>query len=125
MTGRLQGFPNLLLVALSSWAWTWVLMLFLDVEGRPGWRWAILLLMLGLKFAAAGIALHRGCQAGHITWRFAAGLLTGWIVVAAGLIFALPVYASGGTWAGAGLCLTLPLARLAACPLAMAANRHR
>jgi hypothetical protein len=125
LAGRLQGFPNLLVVALLSWAWTWVLMIFLTVEGDPGWRWGMLLMLFAFKLMVAAGALVRGCRTSQITWRFAACLLTGWVIIAAGLVFALPVYASGGAWAAAGLVLTLPLARLAACPLAMAANRHR
>jgi hypothetical protein len=125
--GRLEGFPNLLLAAIGGWVWTWLLAGFFDLEPgqEPGWRWGLVGLLLGLKLAASGWALGRGLRARHITWRFAGGLVLGWLLVTGCLIWVLPTWRTGGAWCAAAMCLLVPLTRLAVCPLAVAANRHR
>jgi len=125
--GRLEGFPNLLLAAIGSWVWVWVLAAFFNLnEGQdPGWRWGLVGLLLGVKLATATWALVAGVRARHLTGRFAAGLVAGWLAAASLLIWALPTWRTGGAWRAAAIMVMLPLARLALCPLALAANRHR
>ncbi|MHB9008759.1 MAG: hypothetical protein ACYDC1_17750 [Limisphaerales bacterium] len=50
--GRLEGFPNLLLSAIGTWAWLSILGSNLWADGEPGWRWAGLVGLLVLKFSA-------------------------------------------------------------------------
>ena len=125
LRGRLEGFPVVLLAGLSSWAWTWILAMFLGVEERPGWLWLMVGALLALKLAGAVLALVHSRRIGEITWRFAAGLLGGWLLVTGGLIWILPTWQTGGAWRAIGIALLVPLGRLACCPLAVAANRQR
>ena len=119
--GRFEGLPNLLLAALGSWVWLVVLgiNLFVGVEGDLGWRWTLVWVLLALKFAGAAWALVRGWRVGYTTWRFPVGLVAGWVTVTAFIVWGLP------QWHVFSLALLVPLTRLAWCPLAVAANRHR
>ena len=47
------------------------------------------------------------------------------MLIRAALIWALPVWRAQGAWGAAAIVVLVPLARLAGCPLALAANRHR
>ncbi|HOY60022.1 MAG TPA: GntR family transcriptional regulator [Verrucomicrobiota bacterium] len=57
--------------------------------------------------------------------RLPAGLLLGWFAMAALLVVVMPTWRRDGPYASLTLLVLLPLARLAWCPLAIAANRHR
>jgi hypothetical protein len=125
--GRLEGFPNMLLAAIGSWVWVWLLAAFfkLDDGQDPGWRWGVVALLLGVKLATAAWALVVGLHARHLTWRFVMGLVAGWLLVVTCLVWALPTGRTDGAWRAAAMLVLVPLARLALCPLALAANRHR
>jgi hypothetical protein len=125
--GRLEGFPNMLLAAIGSWVWVWLLAAFfkLDEGQNPGWRWGVVGLLLGMKLATAAWALLTGLRARHLTWRFAAGLVAGWLIVVSCLVWVLPTWRTDGAWRAVAMLVLVPLARLALCPLALAANRHR
>jgi hypothetical protein len=123
--GRLEGFPVLLLAGLSSWACTWILAMFLGGEEHQPGLWMGLGTVLALKCVGTVLALAYSQKTGAITWRFVTGLLAGWLLVTGGLIWALPSWQNGGAWRAASIALLVPLGRLACCPLAIAANRHR
>jgi hypothetical protein len=123
--GRLEGFPNLLLCAIVSWAGAWGLSLCVATpEGQPH-PWAVALGWLAVKAIVAAWALARAWRRGYITWRFVAGLMGGWLVLTNLLVWALPTGPLGDGWSAVWLLLFMPLARPALCPLAFAANRHR
>jgi len=123
--GRLEGFPTLLLTYIVAWAGTWGLVQGLAVEGDPGWHWWVMASLLAAKFGVAAWLLARSYRNGHASARFVVSLVGGWACVAACLVWVLPTLQTDGTWRAAMVILLLPLARLAACPLAVAANRHR
>lgn len=125
--GRFEGFPNVLLSAVCVWALVWALSASLSVEPgeAPGWRAAVLGALLMLKFAAAAVGFILAVRQGHCTWRFPALTVTGWMAIGAFLVFVLPLGRTSDTWSVLAGILLLPLARLAWCPLAVAANRHR
>lgn len=123
--GRLEGFPNMVLCAMVGWLGPWFLTQCLDKGEGVADPWAIALGWLTVKVAVATWALTRSWRAGYITWRFAAGLVCGWLVVTGLLIWALPTWRLGGAWPAVEIALLMPLARVALCPLAVAANRHR
>ena len=123
--GRFEGFPNVLLAAICSWAAAWMVAANLRVESNPGWHWALVGAVLALKLGGAAWACVRGLLSGHVTWRFPIGLLVGWFVIAAFLVGVMPTWRHDGLYASLTLLVMLPLARLAWCPLAIAANRHR
>jgi hypothetical protein len=123
--GRLEGFPTLLLTYIVAWAGTWGLVEALDVEGDPGWHWWVMASLLAAKVGVAAWLLIRSYRNGHASARFVVSLAGGWVCVAACLIWVLPTLQTGGAWRAVMIVLLLPLARLAACPLAVAANRHR
>lgn len=82
-----------------------------------------------LKLLAAGVVLHALLRSGLVEARTLTKLLGVWLLLAGGL-FALasavvPAGAIPASLIARGVVLALPLARLAAAPLAMAWNRHR
>jgi hypothetical protein len=84
---------------------------------------------VGLKFLAAGLALRALLRRGEVAPRVLGRLLGLWLVTAATL-FALLAWVVPSDLApryglALGVVLFLPLARLAAAPLALAWNRHR
>jgi hypothetical protein len=123
--GRVEGFPNILLCGLVSWASAWVLGGIAWMDSHEIGRWTAPLVWLSLKLGVCGWALIKSWRAGHITWRFAAGLVGGWVCLVALLSFALPVFHFQGVRGVLSIALFIPLARLALCPLALAANRSR
>jgi hypothetical protein len=123
--GRFEGFPNMLLVAMCAWACTWILGANLNLEGDPGWRWAVVLGLLAFKWGAGGYAIWRACRSGHVTWRYGVGIAVGWMVVVGLMIRGLPTWSVGGWWGAVSMAVLVPFARLACAPLAVAANRHR
>jgi hypothetical protein len=123
--GRLEGFSNMLLCAIVSWAAAWLLAGIVWVDSTETAKWTAPLAWLGLKLGICGWALVTSWRAGQITWRYAACLVSGWVGLVALLTFALPVWQSQGMRGLLGMALFIPLARLALCPLALAANRSR
>jgi hypothetical protein len=73
--------------------------------------------------ASAWAAFH-ALRRGYTTWKFPVALFASWLAVVAFLLWGLPVWKLGGPWQAGCLALMIPLARLAWCPLAIAANRH-
>lgn len=123
--GRLEGFPNMLLCAIVTWAGAWMVAGMIWMDSATHGKWAAALVWLGCKLGISCWALVKSWRAGHITWRYAAGVVSGWLVVVALLTFALPVWQYQGIRGLLGMALLIPLARLALCPLALAANRSR
>jgi hypothetical protein len=127
LVGLFEGFPNFLLASVCAWAVTWAINGNLKVlPGESAGRlWYVLAGLLVLKAGIAGWALMKALREGHVTWKFPVGLLAGWAAVVVCLVFVLPTWREGGAWAACTMLLFVPLARLALCPLAIAANRHR
>jgi hypothetical protein len=125
--GRFEGFPNFLLAGVCVWAFAWGLSGNLKVESGdfPGWRWGLMGCVLAVKFGAALAGLNLGIRKGHATWRFASILLGGWLFLALSLGWWLPHWEENALWNALTIAVLLPLARLAWCPVALAANRHR
>jgi hypothetical protein len=122
--GRFEGFPTLFLATVVGWAWSWALSGFVhQVPAPSGFA-----LLLGTVFAvrvaiAAGLLVH-GCQKGCLTWRFSLALGAGWSVVLGGIAFTFGFWQHADPSEVLALGVMIPMVRLAACPLAMAANRH-
>ncbi len=123
--GRLEGFPNLLLAAMVAWAGTGCLASFCNPSAGGDLPWIPVLVLLTLKLALGVSSLAWAWRAGHITWRYAAGLTGGWLAGVSLLVWTLPTWSQRGGWGLATIALFLPFARLALAPLALAANRHR
>ncbi|MHC1767877.1 MAG: hypothetical protein AB9869_26995 [Verrucomicrobiia bacterium] len=123
--GRLEGFPTLLLASLVAWAWSSALATFAFQKDPFEWVGWTLAAFLGLKSAVAAWLLRRALRSGSITWRFPAILVSGWLAIVAGMLW---LSSPWQTWSLAGVlapAVMIPIVRLAACPMAMAANRHR
>jgi hypothetical protein len=123
--GRLEGFPTLLLASLIAWAWSCALAGFAFQKEASDWVGWALAAYLGLKLAVAAWSFRRSLRSGWITWRFPAVLTGGWLAVVAAMLWLWSPWLS---WSLPGVlapAAMIPLARLAACPMAMAANRHR
>ncbi|HOW68276.1 MAG TPA: hypothetical protein P5186_23300 [Candidatus Paceibacterota bacterium] len=125
LRGRFDGFPNLFLATLVAWIWTWVLARFANQETPPDWGGWLLGCLLVFKVGTAIAMSVVSCRQGLINWRFPAVLFGGWLLTTGSLIGFLPVVPVGGWIQACGVAVLMPLARLAACPLAMAANRYR
>lgn len=123
--GRLEGFANLLLCGVVSWGAAWWLHGITRSDASGTERWVAPMIWLGLKLAVCVWVLIRAGRAGHITWRFAVGLIVGWMAVVTLLTVALPTWEYRGLHGALFIALFIPLARPALCPLALAANRSR
>jgi hypothetical protein len=122
--GRLEGFPTVLLASLVAWCWTLVLGAFVGQRPAPDWlTWALGALLVA-KMAAAAWLLLRSLRQGYLTWRFPAILSGGWVALIGGISWLFSPWQSWGLTSLLALSLMIPLVRLAACPLAMASNRH-
>jgi hypothetical protein len=122
--GCLEGFPTLFLVNLVAWGWTWILSGFVHQEPEPAWLTSALGGLLTVKLTVAlGTLLH--CKRrGYTGWGFPAALLGGWWAVVGCMIWLFPARPGTQISNALALLLMIPLARLAACPLTMAENRH-
>jgi hypothetical protein len=127
LLGRFEGFGNLLLAAVCTWALCWAMATQFKIEPgeQPGWRLNLLIAVLFLKFITALFGTYLGFRQGHTTWRFPVVLYACWILVASGLLWGLPLIKFSGWYMALTTILLLPLARLAWCPVALAKNRHR
>jgi hypothetical protein len=125
MRGRIEGFPNVFLATLVAWIWPALLTGLANPENPAAGRNAILGGLLVLKLTATIGLLTHAYRQGLMGWRFPAVLLGGWLVILALLLWGLNVAPTNGLWGALAIAATLPLARLAACPWAMALNRHR
>jgi hypothetical protein len=123
--GRFEGFPSLFLATLIGWCWTWILRTFSTQDPAPDWLTAALALMVAGKLAAAAWLLLAGLRTRSVGWTFAILVLGGWLALLTGLVCSSLPRESWTANAILPLAVMLPLARLAACPMAMAANRHR
>ena len=138
LRGRPEGF-SLFLASLVGAFWSMELYLWFspihDLVYRGSiqswaigctriWRVAAVLLIIG-KFAVTGWALIVSWRQRHITWRFAVVMAGGWLGIVGGLNWLMPEGLRQDPWNIVGLIALVPLARLALCPLAVAANRHR
>ena len=111
------------MASLGSWAFTWLFGDWLQgSEGQHPALWALAVLLALKVSASAGFLVHSFKQR-HITWQFAAVLPVLWLV--AGLGLAMLAWRDLGIARAAGVLLLMPLVRPAACPLAVALNRHR
>jgi hypothetical protein len=126
LTGRFEGFPNVLLSSIVLWALLYGTLagLKMDEGEQPGWRWGLLGALLAVKFGLAAFALGAGLRRRHITWRFVSVLLLTWGALVAALLFAMPFWRMTRPWDVLTIVLLIPLARPALCPLALALNRH-
>jgi hypothetical protein len=126
LTGRFEGFPNVLLSSIVLWAVLYGMLegLKVDEAELPGWRWGLLGALLALKFGLALVALGVGLRQKHISWRFPSALTLVWVAAVAALLFVMPVWRMARPWDVLTIVLLIPLARPALCPLALALNRH-
>ncbi len=122
--GRIQGFPNLLLTSICSWAMLWILLTNLSPEGAPGRLWILLSMLLAAKLITAAVGLALSLRSGHVSWRYPVLLAVTWATITAFLVWGLPTWQHDGPYAAGILILCMPLARLAWCPFAIAANRQ-
>jgi hypothetical protein len=125
LSGRLSGFPNLLLAAMVTWTVLYLLLSQLSTEGDPGWLWFLLDSLIAAKLIAAFAGIVVSLCAGHISWRFPILLVLAWAIVTAFLVYGLSTWQTDGAYAALTLALCVPLARLAWCPFALASNRQR
>jgi hypothetical protein len=121
--GRLEGLPVMFLAALMGWVFTWLLASWLGgSQGQEPVFW-LLAMLLGVKVAVAFGLLGYSLKRRHITWKYVAGLWVLWISIGLGL--ASLAWRDCGNGRAVAVLLLLPLIRPAACPLAVALNRHR
>jgi hypothetical protein len=81
------------------------------------------------RLLAAGWAVRVGLHHGLLAWRTVAGWAAGWLLVALALwgvlAWVVPAEVVSRYYLAVGVVWCLPMARLAATPLALAWNRHR
>lgn len=123
--GRLEGFPTVLLASLIAWAWSCALAGFAFQDYPPGWVGWALAAFLALRFIVAAWLLYASLRSGSVTWRFPALLIGGWLAVAAGTLWLWSSWLPSSFAGVLAPAVMIPLVRLAACPMAMATNRHR
>lgn len=125
LTGRFEGFNNLFLAGLCAWAWPWLTLRAAHADTGPEWDLGLLTVLLALKLVLAGVGFGLAIRRRRATWRFVAGVGSVWALAGASLGWGAWVW-HGGELGWVAVCLFLvPLARLAACPFAVAANRCR
>jgi hypothetical protein len=123
--GRLEGLPTIFLASLVAWAWPCILGGFADQQPLADWMAWALTGVLAIKIGGALWLMSTSVRNGYTTWRFPAFLLGGWIAVVAAMSWWFAPWQAWGLASALGPILMIPLVRLAACPLAMAGNRHR
>lgn len=126
LLGRLEGLPNMFLCSILVWAAPFLLGTFMGPEEHLNLGLlCVVSIWLIAKILVTAFSLARSLRDGEITWRFAAGLVGGWLVLAAFLTWGLPIWQKWGASGLLGVVVFLPLARIALCPMAISANRHR
>lgn len=127
LSGRFEGFPNLLLLSMVSWVGPWLLLTSLTFEeqGVVHLRWSVAIGWLLAKIGLGVWALVSSWRAGHITWRFPVLLAAGWLLLTMLLVSVRLPRNSELLIHAVGIVLLMPFARLALCPLAVSKNRHR
>jgi hypothetical protein len=123
--GRLEGFPNLLLAGMGAWAGTWLLAGFLGTKEPGATHWIVAGVLLALKAGVAAAAFRHGLRRRWFGARYLAGVLLGWALAALAVASLVSQALPEHTWRLLSLIILLPLARLALCPAAVAANRCR
>lgn len=124
LSGRVEGYPNMLLSTLVSWTVPWVLLSSFSTADEAAPRWWPVVVWLAVKVVVTGWALWQALAGGHITWRYAVALPAVWLGLVSLMVTAFPVW-SYGPMRALAIAAIVPLGRLALCPLAVAANRHR
>lgn len=125
MAGRIEGFSKVLLITLISWIWTFVLAGYAFQENPPAGLSYTLGAIVLAKFAAAGIGLGIALKRQVITWRFPMALIFGWSLLGLGFVAYFHWLQIADLQVGLASAALLPLVRLAWCPWALSANRHR
>jgi hypothetical protein len=125
LLGRVEGLTLLLLTSFPCWGAVWLMDSVLRPEDIADRCWWLLGALLVVKFALAGFALVHGLRSRLINWRFTVILLLAWTALVSSLIWLMHTWETGGLWGALAIVLLVPLARVAACPLAMAWNRNR
>jgi len=125
LLGRVEGFTLVLLASLPCWGAIWLIDSVLRPEALPGRRWWLLGLLLMTKFASTCAVLVYSLRARVVSRRVVAILLLGWITLVSVLLWPMRTWEAGGLWNTLAIVLLVPLARVAACPLALAQNRNR
>jgi hypothetical protein len=97
---------------------------FVHQNSAPSWLVSVLGSALAVRFAMAAGLLWCAYQKGYLTWRYPLALGIGWIVAVGGITFAFGLWQRDDPGNVLALAAMIPLVRLAACPLAMGANRH-
>jgi len=125
LLGRVEGFTPLLIASLPCWGAAWLLDSVLRPEEASDRCWWLVGVLLLVKFAVAGLALVYALRSRVVTRNFMAILLLGWTALVLSLVWLMQTWAAGGLWGVLAIVLLVPLARVSACPLAMARNRNR
>jgi hypothetical protein len=123
--GRLEGFPTVFLATILAWCWSCVLGTFAYQKEPLEWVVWALGALLAMKLVAASWLMFRAYQQGQVTWRFPVVLVSSWIAVVGGMFWLFRPWQESGLTSALAPVVMIPLVRLAACPLALAANRHR
>jgi len=125
LLGRAEGFTPLLVTSLPCWGAAWLLDSVLRPEEAPDRCWWLVGVLLLVKFAVAGWALVYALRSRVVNWNFVAILLLGWTALVVSLIWLMQTWEARGLWGLLAIVLLVPLARVSACPLALARNRNR
>jgi len=125
LLGRVEGLTLMLLTSLPCWGAVWLLDSALRPDEISDRYWWLLILLLMIKFVLAGWALVYGLRSRLISHHWVIILLFGWAALASSLIWLMHTWETGGLWGTLAIVLLMPLARVSACPLAMARNRSR
>jgi len=125
LLGRVEGLTVMLLTSLPCWAATWGVDSVLRPEEPSERCWWLLGVLLFVKLACACGALVYALCSRLVSRSFVVMLLLGWTALVGSLIWPMHTWEAGGLWNALAIVLLVPLARVSACPLAMAWNRNR
>ena len=123
LLGRLEGLPTLILAMLGAWAFTWLFSGILKGDEQHIPTTSILIALLTVKLGITAIILTYNVMRNHMTMRFVFYLVLGWLII--GCSLGIASWNDYGISRALAMVILLPLARLAACPMAVAFNRHR